>query len=79
MSKTVRLSSKGQVVIPKTYRDALGLTEGSELVMMVRDASIVLVSARDFAKLSLGAAKGTWGGGRKGIDRLIELDRKAWD
>ena len=79
MPKIVRLSSKGQLVIPKSYRDALGLTEGSEVVMMVREASIVLVSARDFARLSRGAAKGTWGNDQKQIDRLIDGERREWE
>lgn len=79
MTKKVRLSSKGQIVIPKSYREALGLTEGSEVVMVVRESTIVLVNARDVAELSRGGGKGIWGGNRKQIDRLIDGERQSWE
>lgn len=38
---------KGQVVIPKEYRDYLGIEPGSEVEFMVRDKEIVLQKAED--------------------------------
>jgi AbrB family looped-hinge helix DNA binding protein len=37
-----RVSTKGQVVLPKEVRDTLGLTSGSELEVEVRDGVVLL-------------------------------------
>ncbi len=41
-----RLSSKGQLVLPKPVRDALGLQPGDELWVEVEDGSIRIVPRR---------------------------------
>jgi antitoxin PrlF len=38
----VRLSSKGQLVIPKTVREALGLGPGAQFRVWLREGKIVL-------------------------------------
>jgi AbrB family looped-hinge helix DNA binding protein len=38
----VRLSSKGQVVIPSEVREALGLRKGSELIVRLEGGRIIL-------------------------------------
>lgn len=38
-----RVSSKGQTVIPKAVRDALGIAEGSELIWSLDDRSVRLI------------------------------------
>jgi AbrB family looped-hinge helix DNA binding protein len=38
----VKVSCKGQIVIPKRVREALNLTEGSKLTLEVRGQQIVL-------------------------------------
>ena len=38
----VTISSKGQIAIPKTIRDALNLSEGTKLTLDVRGQEIVL-------------------------------------
>ncbi|GEM_PF-1149795 len=43
---TARLSSKGQLVLPKPVRDALGLEPGDELRVEVEDGSIRIVPRR---------------------------------
>ena len=53
----VTVSSKGQVAIPKSVRDALNLSEGSKLILDVRGHDIVLSKEPAWKKLH-GAAAG---------------------
>ncbi len=42
VGKIVRMGKKGTVVIPKEVRNSLHLTEGTPLVLEVRDSKIVM-------------------------------------
>jgi len=53
----VRVSSKGQIAIPKTIRDALNLCQGVKLTVEVRGQEIVLSKEPAWRKLE-GAAAG---------------------
>ena len=53
----VTLSSKGQIAIPKTVRDALNLSEGAKLTLEVRGHQIVLSKKPAWKELA-GAAAG---------------------
>jgi AbrB family looped-hinge helix DNA binding protein len=47
----VTLSSKGQIAIPKTIREALNLSEGAKLTLDVRGGEIILSRRPDWKKL----------------------------
>jgi antitoxin PrlF len=49
-----KLSSKGQVTVPKVVRDALGVKEGDEIVFRVEGNRAVVSRTADF--LSLGGS-----------------------
>jgi antitoxin PrlF len=48
MDTTARVTSKGQVTIPKSVRDALDLHEGDELLFRVERSRAVVAKIPDF-------------------------------
>jgi AbrB family looped-hinge helix DNA binding protein len=52
----VTVSSKGQIAIPKTIRDAMNLSEGTRLTLDVRGQEIVLSKETAWKKLQGAAA-----------------------
>jgi AbrB family looped-hinge helix DNA binding protein len=41
-AKTVQMTGKGQIVVPKEIRKRLGLEKGSKLIMLQRDDKVTL-------------------------------------
>jgi len=52
MDVAAKLSSKGQVTVPKAVREALGLTEGDELVFRVEGSRAVIARTDDLLALA---------------------------
>ena len=52
MDASARITSKGQVTIPRSVREALDLREGDEVVFRVEDARAVLAKTPDFLSLA---------------------------
>ena len=76
--KAVRISKKGQFVIPKEMREALGLKEGEELLVTFESGKVVLTRPQEYAKTTRGLMKGTWGKDRKAVERYLEKERRSW-
>ena len=76
MEAAARVTSKGQVTVPKAVRDALGIKEGDKLVFRVEGDRAVLARTADFLDLAgsvaVPAAKrsATW-------DEVIRRTRRA--
>ena len=75
---TARMSSKGQVVIPEDIRKKLGLTTGSQFVVIGEDDVVIMKtitrpSMRDFDSLTRKARKQARAAGmtRSDISRAI--------
>ncbi len=47
MSVRVRVDSKGRIVLPKKFRDALGIREGDELVLVLEGGRVIIEKAED--------------------------------
>ena len=52
MDAAARLSSKGQLTVPKAVRDALGIAEGDEVVFRVEGNRAILARTPDFLSLA---------------------------
>lgn len=52
MDSSARITSKGQVTIPKEVRDALGLHEGDELHFRVERSRAVIAKTPEFLELA---------------------------
>jgi antitoxin PrlF len=52
MDAAARLTSKGQLTVPKAVRDALGLKEGDEVIFRVEGNRAVLARTPDFLTLA---------------------------
>ena len=52
MEAAAKMTSKGQVTVPKAVRDALGITEGDEVVFRVEGDRAVLARTADFLDLA---------------------------
>jgi antitoxin PrlF len=52
MDAAARVTSKGQVTVPKAVRDALGIKEGDEVIFRVEGRRAVLARTPDFLDLA---------------------------
>lgn len=77
--KSVRISKKGQFVIPKEMREALGVKEGEELLVTFEGGKVVLTRPHEYAKTTRGLLKGTWGKDPRAVERYIEKERRSWE
>jgi AbrB family looped-hinge helix DNA binding protein len=52
MDAAAKMTSKGQVTVPKAVRDALGIQEGDEVVFRVDGNRAILARTPDFLSLA---------------------------
>lgn len=52
MDVAARVTSKGQITIPKSVRDALGISEGDAIVFRVEEHRAVLARTPDLLELA---------------------------
>jgi AbrB family looped-hinge helix DNA binding protein len=68
-----KLSSKNQIVIPKEARQAMGVKDGDELLIVVKeDLTIVMPKPKRYAKTLQGLAKGMYPSG------YLKRERQSW-
>ncbi len=52
MTAQARITSKGQITIPKSVREELGLREGDSVVFRIEDARAVISKTPNFLELA---------------------------
>ncbi len=68
-----KLTSKNQILIPKEARQAVGVKVGYELLVVVKDAMILVMSMPErYAKTMQGLAKGAY------PLRYLKRERRSW-
>ncbi len=68
------LSTKNQIVIPKEAREALGLTAGDRLLVVVRGARVIVLQKPESHHAAIrGLAKAAYPG------KYLKRERKSWD
>lgn len=79
VAKPVRVSTKGQVVIPLAIRRRLGIKPGDQIVIVGGEAEAILMKARRYVESTRGIAKGTYGRTREEIDAYVRGERRTWE
>ncbi|MFN4218936.1 MAG: AbrB/MazE/SpoVT family DNA-binding domain-containing protein [Candidatus Bipolaricaulia bacterium] len=76
---SVKLGKKGQMVLPKKIRDALGLKEGDSVIVTLHEkGQVVLTPPEQYAALTRGMLKGTWGRSKHEIEQYLQRERESW-
>ena len=82
MIETIKVSSRGQVVIPESMRDNLNIKEGTRLVVIEKGKKLVLELETDFLKkMELEKEKSGWLAlAEKSLIKIWDnpKDEKAW-
>ena len=58
LASHVKLSSKGQIVIPKTIRDSLHWDTGVELTLVASESGVILQTRKKNIKKDIGSLRG---------------------
>lgn len=79
LNKMVRLSKKGQFVIPKTIREALGVKEGDKLIITFDQGQAIITRPEHYARSTRGLLKGTWGRTKREVVEYMDKERRSWE
>ena len=70
----VTLSSKNQIVIPREAREALGISAGDRISIVVRNSTVILLSKPvNYAAAIRGIGRGIY------PRKHIQKERESWD
>lgn len=74
----VRMSTKGQVVIPLAIRRRMRIKPGDRLVIVGGENEAIVMKAKRYAESLRGMGGGIYGKTRKEIDDYVRGERETW-
>ncbi|MBE9572436.1 MAG: AbrB/MazE/SpoVT family DNA-binding domain-containing protein [Proteobacteria bacterium] len=78
MEVGIKLSSKCQIVIPKHVREALEIGPGDELLMEVKEGSLIIYpKPKSYTAYMIGLQKDVWR--NVDTDTYINKERESWE
>lgn len=78
IARSVRVSTKGQIVIPQEVRRRLNIKPGDRLVIVGVEDEAILMKAKRYAESLRGIGRGIYGRTRGEIDAYVRSERRAW-
>ncbi|MCL4377680.1 MAG: AbrB/MazE/SpoVT family DNA-binding domain-containing protein [Actinobacteria bacterium] len=76
--KIVKLSKKGQIVLPSEIREKMGIQTGNNVVIFERDGEVVLLTPEKYSQYTRGLIKGVWGSTKEEVESYIKEERDSW-
>ena len=78
MKSRAKVGERGQVVIPKPIREALGIRPGDRLIVEIAAGGVLMYRQPDsYTKALRGLYKESWAGVE--VAAYIEKEREEWD
>lgn len=83
-SQTLTMSPQGQITIPKSWREMLGLKPGDKILALVKESELgrtlkLWKKPKNWVEKMAGISTGTWGKNQAEIDKNIRKMRAEWD
>ena len=79
LGKTVKISRKGQIVVPQEIRQKLGIKPGMRLTITLRGKEICLLTPARYSEITRGLLKGTWGKTKEEVEKYLDKGRATWE
>lgn len=82
VTNTLKISSQGQITIPKNVRDSMGIVGGSEFIVMARTESPQVINiypkVQKWVDVISGIAEGAWGNNTRASTKYVRDLRNEW-
>lgn len=78
LTKIVKLSKKGQIVLPSEIREKMGIQTGNNVVIFERGGEVVLLTPEKYSQYTRGLIKGVWGSTKEEVEYYIKEERDSW-
>ena len=78
ISKLVKLSEKGQIVVPREIREKMGVKPGEKIVIFIRGEETILLTPEKYSLYTRGLLKGTWGATKEEVAKYVAEERSSW-
>jgi len=78
LAKIVKLSKKGQIVLPAEIREKMGIGVGNNVVIFERGCEVVILTPEKYSQYTKGLIKGVWGSTKEEVESYIKEERDSW-